>query len=85
MTVVLKFKSKLGLPNRSPKSWTRKSKWGEFEQSFEWNQKENTATLKRRVDMPHTRISTDDYVDFLDLVHELRLRIRDQLVIDAVL
>ncbi|MEE2902112.1 MAG: DUF3857 domain-containing protein [Myxococcota bacterium] len=85
MTVVLKFKSKLGLPSRSPKSWTRKSKWGKFEQSFEWDQKANTATLRRVVDMPHTRISTSDYIEFLDLIHELRLRIRDQLVIDAVL
>jgi|GEM_PF-6156856 len=85
MTVVLKFKSKLGLPSRFPKSWTRQSKWGKFEQSFEWNQKINTAILRRVVDMPHTRISTSDYTEFLDLIHELRLRIRDQLVIDAVL
>jgi hypothetical protein len=81
MLVEVSFDGPAGKPKRSPKSWGRNSKWGNYKQSFEWDPEKRAARLLRIVDMPAARITTKEYVDFLDLARELRLRARNQLVI----
>ena len=81
MEVEVQFAENVSNPKRAPKSWTRTSEWGTYTQEFSWDESNHTARLLRKADMSSARISAKDFTNLLDLVHELRLRVRDQLVI----